>query len=146
MFVLDTAAHDTHSIRRIQANTCPWTGPRASKASELLPGHTKLDHLPRTTMSHVCGISSTGASGDLGRWTLQCSFSGAVAREESILERTDERAMALASHATGPLAAHFGPWVSSLIDKQEVSAVVYFMARHGAACDRIRPRVGRSAN
>jgi integrase/recombinase XerD len=52
------------------------------------------------------------------------------------LERTYESAMALANHATGPLAAHFEPWVSSLIDKQYVAAVVYVKARHAAAFDR----------
>lgn len=44
--------------------------------------------------------------------------------------------MALASRATGPLAAHLGPWVSSLIDKQYVGAVVYVKARHALALDR----------
>jgi site-specific recombinase XerD len=44
--------------------------------------------------------------------------------------------MALASRATGPLAAHLGPWVSLLIDKQYVAAVVYVKARHAAALDR----------
>jgi hypothetical protein len=43
--------------------------------------------------------------------------------------------MALANRATGPLAAHFEPWVSSLIDKQYVAAVVYVKARHAAAFD-----------
>ena len=52
------------------------------------------------------------------------------------MERTYESAMALASRAAGPLAAHFGPWVSSLIDKQYVAAVVYVKARHAAALDR----------
>ena len=52
------------------------------------------------------------------------------------MERTYESAMALASRATGPLAAHFGPWVSSLIDKQYAAAVVHVKARHAAAFDR----------
>ena len=86
MFGLDAAAYDTHSIRQIQADTYLWTGPRASEASKLLLGHTKLDHLPWTTMSRVYGTLSTGAPGGLGRWTQPCTFSGAVAREESILE------------------------------------------------------------
>ncbi|MBC7941475.1 MAG: hypothetical protein H7Z19_17275 [Chitinophagaceae bacterium] len=38
--------------------------------------------------------------------------------------------MALASRATAPLAAHLGPWVGSLIDKQYAAAVVYVKARH----------------
>jgi site-specific recombinase XerD len=61
---------------------------------------------------------------------------GAVARKESILERTYESAMALASRAAGPLAANLRPWVSSLIDKQYVAAVVYVKARHAVAFDR----------
>ena len=52
------------------------------------------------------------------------------------MERTYESAMALASCATGPLAANLGPWVSSLIDKQYVAAVVYVKARHAVAFDR----------
>ncbi len=52
------------------------------------------------------------------------------------MERSYESAMALASRATGPLATHLGPWVSSLIDKQYVAAVVYVKARHAAALDR----------
>ena len=52
------------------------------------------------------------------------------------MERTYESAMALASRATGPLAANLGPWVSSLIDKQYVAAVVYVKARHAVAFDR----------
>ena len=48
-------------------------------------------------------------------------------------------AMALVSRATGPLAAHLGPWVSSLIDKQYVCAVVYVKARHAVAFDRWLP-------
>jgi len=43
--------------------------------------------------------------------------------------------MALASRATGPLAAYLGPWVGSLIDKQYAAAVVYVKARHAAAFD-----------
>ncbi len=52
------------------------------------------------------------------------------------MERSYQRAMALASRAKGPLAAHLGPWVSSLIDKQYAAAVVYVKARHAAAFDR----------
>ena len=52
------------------------------------------------------------------------------------MERTYESATALASRATGPLAAHLGPWVTSLIDKQYVAAVVYVKARHALAFDR----------
>ena len=55
------------------------------------------------------------------------------------MERTYESAMALVSRATGPLAAHLGPWVSSLIDKQYVCAVVYVKARHAVAFDRWLP-------
>ena len=44
--------------------------------------------------------------------------------------------MALASHATESLAGHFGPWVSSLIDKQDVAAAVYVKARHATAFGR----------
>ena len=52
------------------------------------------------------------------------------------MERTYESAVALASRATGSLALHLGPWVSSLIDKQYVAAVVYVKARHAVAFDR----------
>ena len=52
------------------------------------------------------------------------------------MERTYESAVALASRATGPLAVHLGPWVSSLIDKRYVAAVVYVKARHAVAFDR----------
>ncbi|WP_157256408.1 tyrosine-type recombinase/integrase [Pelomonas sp. Root1217] len=52
------------------------------------------------------------------------------------MDRTYESAMALASRAAGPLAAHLGPWVRSLIDKQYVAAVVYVKSRHAAAFDR----------
>ena len=52
------------------------------------------------------------------------------------MERTYRSALALASRATGPLAVHLGPWVSSLIDKQYVVAVVYVKARHAVAFDR----------
>ena len=52
------------------------------------------------------------------------------------MERTLESALALVSRATGPLAAHLRPWVSSLIDKQYVAAVVYVKGRHAAAFDR----------
>ena len=52
------------------------------------------------------------------------------------MERTYESAVALASRATGPLAAHLGPWVRSLIGKQYAFAVVYVKARHATAFDR----------
>lgn len=52
------------------------------------------------------------------------------------MERTYESAVALVNRATGPLAAHLGPWVGSLIDKQYVGAVVYVKARHAVAFDR----------
>ena len=52
------------------------------------------------------------------------------------MEQTYESAIALASRATGPLAANLGPWVSSLIDKQYVAAVVYVKVRHAVAFDR----------
>lgn len=55
------------------------------------------------------------------------------------MERTYESAMALVSRATGPLAAHLAAWVSSLIDKQYVCAVVYVKARHAVAFDRWLP-------
>ena len=44
--------------------------------------------------------------------------------------------MALVSRAAGPLAAHLESWVTSLIDKQYVAAVVYVKARHAVAFDR----------
>ena len=52
------------------------------------------------------------------------------------MERTYESANALVNRATGPVAAHLGPWVSSLIDKRYVAAVVYVKARHAVAFDR----------
>ncbi len=51
------------------------------------------------------------------------------------MERTYENAMALANRATGPMAAHLEPWVSSLIDKQYAAAVVFVKARHAVAFD-----------
>jgi hypothetical protein len=67
---------------------------------------------------------------------IASSLSGAVARKESNLERTYQSAMALVSRADGPLAKHLQPWVTSLINKQYVAAVVYVKARHAAAFDR----------
>jgi len=52
------------------------------------------------------------------------------------VERTFQSAMALVSRADGPLAEHLQPWVTSLIDKQYVAAVVYVKARHAVAFDR----------
>ena len=52
------------------------------------------------------------------------------------MERSYESAMALVSRATGPLAAHLGPFVASLIDQQYAASVVYVKARHAVAFDR----------
>ena len=52
------------------------------------------------------------------------------------MERSYESAAALVRRATGPLAAHLGPLVISLIDKQYGVSVIYIKVRHSLAFDR----------
>jgi integrase/recombinase XerD len=49
---------------------------------------------------------------------------------------THERARALVSRATGPLASHLDAFVVSLIEQQYRGSVTYIKARHGLALDR----------
>ncbi len=65
---LDPADYGTHSVRRIKA-TLIYRRTKSLRAVQWLLGHSKLDYLPRPTMSGVCGIASTGAVGDVARWT-----------------------------------------------------------------------------
>ena len=52
---LDPAAYGTHSLRRTKA-TLIYRRTRNLRAVQLLLGHTKLDYLPRRTMSRTCSI------------------------------------------------------------------------------------------
>jgi integrase/recombinase XerD len=52
------------------------------------------------------------------------------------MERTYESAAALVDRATGPLASHLGPFVTSLIDQQYTVSVIYIKVRHALAFDR----------
>ena len=52
------------------------------------------------------------------------------------MERTYESIAAFVGRATGPLASHLGPFVTSLIDQQYTANVIYIKARHALAFDR----------
>ena len=52
------------------------------------------------------------------------------------MERTYENTAALAGRAAGPLAPHFGSFVTSLIDQQYTASVIYIKVRHALAFDR----------
>jgi integrase/recombinase XerD len=60
---------------------------------------------------------------------------GAIARKESIMERSYESASALVGRAVGPLSQHLTPYVDSLIRQQYVPAVVYVKAMHALSFD-----------
>jgi site-specific recombinase XerC len=67
---LDPAAYGTHSLRRTKA-TLIYRRTRNLRAVQLLLGHTKLDYLPRRTMSrstrdHPLTIGRPRASRDIG--------------------------------------------------------------------------------
>jgi integrase/recombinase XerD len=52
------------------------------------------------------------------------------------LERSYASAIALVSHAAGPVSQHLGPFVDLLIGQQFVAAVVHVKAQHAVAFDR----------
>jgi hypothetical protein len=52
------------------------------------------------------------------------------------MESSYESAVARVCRATGPLAAHLGPFVASLIEQQYAASVVHVKARHAVAFDR----------
>ena len=52
------------------------------------------------------------------------------------MERTYESTAALVGRASGPLASHLGPFVTSLIDQQYSTNVIYISVRHALAFDR----------
>ena len=53
---LDSSAYGTHSMRRTKA-TLIYKRTKNLRAVQLLLGHTKLDYLPRRTMSRTCSIA-----------------------------------------------------------------------------------------
>jgi site-specific recombinase XerD len=52
---LDPAEYVTHSMRRTKA-TLIYRRTKNLRAVQLLPGHRKLDYLPRRTMSRRCSM------------------------------------------------------------------------------------------
>ena len=65
---LDPADYGTHSMRRTKA-TLIYRRTKNLRAVQLLLGHSKLDYLPRQTMSRVFGTARCGAVPGLLRWT-----------------------------------------------------------------------------
>ena len=65
---LDPADYGTHSMRRTKA-TLIYRRTKNLRAVQLLLGHSKLDYLPRQTMSRVIGTARCGAVPGLLRWT-----------------------------------------------------------------------------
>ena len=65
---LDRADYGTHSMRRTKA-TLIYRRTKNFRAVQLLLGHSKLDYLPRQTMSRVIGTARGGAVPGLLRWT-----------------------------------------------------------------------------
>ena len=65
---LDPADYGTHSMRRTKA-TLIYRRTKNLRAVQLLLGHSKLDYLPRRTMSRVCGTVRSGARYGFLGWT-----------------------------------------------------------------------------
>jgi site-specific recombinase XerD len=65
---LDTSAYGTHSMRRTKASLI-YRRTKNLRAVQLLLGHTRLDYLPRRTMSRFRGTASAEAVRNLPRWT-----------------------------------------------------------------------------
>jgi site-specific recombinase XerD len=65
---LDRADCETHSMRRTKS-TLIYRRTKNRRAVQLLLGHSRLDYLPRQTMSRVIGTARCGAVPGLLRWT-----------------------------------------------------------------------------
>jgi integrase len=66
---LDSTAYGTHTMRRTKA-TLIYKRTKNLRAVQLLLGHTKMDYLPRRTMSRACPTARSTAGNRQFRWTL----------------------------------------------------------------------------